>query len=156
MIAVDLKALLARVASEILEESAFLFLEPLEGDAPAWPSGLLVADLPLHHPEETTLRVAVAPEVGSRLAEEILGQASPGEDGKKRALDALAEVANMTGGLFLERFLGPDEDWELGLPEVRSMEKGEYLEESKRSVSRVLLSDEEGSLVEVSLFTRME
>lgn len=153
-----LKDILSTVTSGILEKSAFLFAEP--EDAPStretWPEEVLAVDLVFRAQKKARLRIASVPQVGMRLAEEILGTDPGDPEARRDSEDALGEVTNMTAGKLVTRLFGPDGTWELGLPRVRTLAAGDYLEERKNVVACVLLLDEDSRPIEICLFEEGE
>ncbi len=150
-----LEDLLASAASEVLEETAFLFTRRMESpsDPETWPEEILVADLLLHTLLPSRIRVAVTPEIGLHLAEEILGESLGNrQEALGQVKDALGEVLNMVSGILAERLLGPGGAWELGVPRVRPMSPSEYLLQRRRAQACALLAEEDLGILEISLF----
>ncbi len=156
MLTAELKEALASSVSQVLEEEAFLFLEPLESasSVETWPREILFAKLKVETEFFGEIGIATSLEVGIKLAEGILGTGSEEGNILESAGDALGEVANVSAGVFLDRVMGANGTWELGLPEVRVTGAEDYLREREGASFVTLFEDEEGNLVELTFFRR--
>lgn len=110
--------LLSRVTRQVLEEAAFVFLEPADSPPPFKEGEIVSGRIALHGPAgDGELLVATSGEVSQTLAANLLGL-DPGEDGAAhQAEDALGEIVNIIAGALLEQLYG-DAPYSLGLPAV--------------------------------------
>ena len=156
MLTAELKEALSSSVSQVLEEEAFLFLEPLESasSVQTWPQEILFVKLSIETDFHGEIGIATSLDVGMKLAEEILGVGSGEEDPMETAGDALGEVANVSAGVFLDSVMGANGTWELGLPEVQITGSEHYLRERESASFVTLFEDEEGNRMELTFFLR--
>lgn len=102
---------LALSLAETLEQMAFMLVEPAA--EPLAEAPRLWARLPLVQPLPGILGVEVDEELAARLLAEATGQ--PGGD-PALLRDTVSELANTLAGRFLHKRLGPDMEFQLGLP----------------------------------------
>ncbi len=110
--------LLGEILGEVLQEAAFLFVEPAE-EAPAWPDRVLVAEIAFESLRGGTLRLLAPPAVGIELAANMLGADPADPEAEENGRAALSEILNMLGGTFVTRWFGTKVPSQLGLPSVR-------------------------------------
>jgi len=102
---------LALALAETMEQMAFMLVDPAEGTLAEAPR--LWARLPLVQPLAGILGVEVDEELAARLLAGATGQTG-GDPALLR--DAVSELANTLAGRFLHKQLGPDTEFQLGLP----------------------------------------
>lgn len=138
--------LLARAAGQSLEEAAFVLTEPVE-EPPEWDGPVDVVELGFTGPASGRLLMAAPRRFGCELASNLLGVDPEDAAVNGRGSEALAEMANIVGGVLMEALFGPDTLTRLGLPEVRRVEgpvADAMLSATRRRVS--LLADDEHRL----------
>lgn len=102
--------LLERCARRVLEDAAFLFLEPgRAGETP------LAASIELGPPVAAVLTLATTSEVAAQIVENMLGSAE-GLDPAAGGAEALCELANIVGGALGRELCGSGEVCIVGLP----------------------------------------
>ena len=109
--------LLGEILGEVLQEAAFLFVEPAE-EAPAWPDRVLVAEIAFESLRGGTLRLLAPPAVGIELAANMLGADPADPEAEENGRAALSEILNMLGGTFVTRWFGTKVPSQLGLPQA--------------------------------------
>lgn len=109
---------LTRVFTEVLEQLAFMFVEPADiGEAPA-PPDPVSANMSFRGPCAGTVTMAVPREMAPVLAANVLGLDPEDEMGAQAARDALKELLNVTCGNLLTAIVGDEPIFDLTVPEV--------------------------------------
>lgn len=107
-------ALLTEILGQILQESAFIFAEPVE-EPQTWQGSVLTARIAFESTRGGTLRLVTTPAASAEIAANMLG-IEPGEEADANGRAAVAELLNVLGGAFLTRYFGTAVPSQLGLP----------------------------------------
>lgn len=131
---------LAEGLAQVLEDAAFLFTEPMPEPLPAarWPSEVVTARLRFVGPVCGTMALRAPLSLCSVAAEDMTGQDADAGAGA----EVLGELLNMAAGVTLAGVFGPDDAWELGVPEVRVGAPAEVGDAQGADVWVGLLSDD--------------
>jgi len=117
--------LLSQVTSQVLEEAAFIFLEPAELPPP-FAGELLEGRIQLRGPTgEGELVLATSREVSQALAAHLLGLEPGEETTAAQAPDALGEIVTIIAGALIEQLFGSTPG-SLGLPEVATVDPADH------------------------------
>jgi len=109
--------MLADILGTVLEETAFMLVEPAEVPS-AWEGPVLLSTLAFESVGSGTLRLLAAEGAGVELASSMLGT-NPGDpEAQEHGRAAISEVLNVVGGVFLTRFFGSKVPSQLGLPQT--------------------------------------
>jgi two-component system, chemotaxis family, chemotaxis protein CheY len=111
------KGLLADLASNALEECAFVMAKPTD-DAFGWSEDVVYATIGFDGPRDGDLVIAAHHDMGAELAASMLGVDPDDPDVEESVASALAEVANILCGVVVAQIFGSDAPCRLGLPEV--------------------------------------
>ncbi|BDG07984.1 chemotaxis protein CheX [Anaeromyxobacter paludicola] len=111
--------LLADQTARVLEEAAFVFLEP-DDRPPAWTDEVVVARLSWTGAGDGELTLAAAPALAAELAANLLGE-EDAEAAAGRADEAVGELLNMLAGALLGELCGAGTPAVLGLPRVERL-----------------------------------
>jgi hypothetical protein len=106
---------LSEVLGQVLEDAAFVFVEPAD-EPEAWGPPVLAASLAFESVQGGTLRITAAPAAGVELAANMLGVDPADPEAAEHGLAALAEILNVVGGAFVTRYFGTAVPSQLGLP----------------------------------------
>jgi len=109
--------LLQQVASQVLEECAFLCTESSSEPA-AWPEQVARASLEFCGPRAGRLELYATRELAMAVAADMLGIEPDDPEAAHLADGALAELTNVIGGLLVAKLFGTDHLCELGIPMV--------------------------------------
>lgn len=113
--------LLADVLGTVLQDSAFIFAEPVE-EVPEWPSPIYSAELAFESVRGGVLRLSTPPRGAVEVAANMLGIDPADPEAESQSRSALAEVLNVVGGAFVTRFFGTKVPSQLGLPHTEVLE----------------------------------
>jgi two-component system chemotaxis response regulator CheY len=108
-------ALLCETAAATLEECVFMVAQP-SALAPVWPREVVRATIGFDGPLRGILGIVTTVELAEELALSMMGTMSGATDAA--AEGALAELANIVGGVLVERLFGREATVHLGLPAV--------------------------------------
>ena len=109
--------LLADVLGAVLQDSAFIFAEPME-EEPEWTPPVFAAEIGFESVRNGVLRLVTNPRGAVEVAANMLG-VDPGDpEAEAQGRSALAEILNVVGGAFLNRFFGGKVPSQLGLPKT--------------------------------------
>jgi hypothetical protein len=110
-------ALLTDVLGNVLQDSAFMFVEP--SDEPAeWGDRVFTASLTFESERSGTLRLNMAVPVGVELAANMLGTEVDDPEAEENGRAAVSEVLNVIGGSFVTRYFGTKVATQLGIPKA--------------------------------------
>jgi hypothetical protein len=113
--------LLAEVLGSVLQDSAFMFAEPIE-EPEGWHRPVFSAQLAFESVRGGLLRLTTPPRGAVEIAANMLG-VDPGDpEAEVQARSALAEVLNVVGGAFVTRYFGTKVPSQLGLPHTEVLE----------------------------------
>jgi hypothetical protein len=107
--------LLAEVLGSVLQDSAFIFAEPVDDPEP-WALPVFAAELAFDSVRGGVLRLVTTPRGSIEIAANMLGVDASEAEAEEQARSALAEVLNVVGGAFVTRFFGTKVPSQLGLP----------------------------------------
>jgi hypothetical protein len=113
--------LLADVLGTVLQDSAFIFAEPVE-EAPEWGAPVYSAELAFESVRGGVLRLTTPPRGAVEVAANMLGIDPTDPEAEAQSRSALAEVLNVVGGAFVTRFFGTKVPSQLGLPHTEVLE----------------------------------
>jgi hypothetical protein len=126
--------MLADVLGTVLQDSAFMFAEPVE-EPESWALPLLTAEIAFESLRGGVLRLSTPPRGAIEIAANMLG-VDPGDpEAETQARSALAEVLNVVGGAFVTRFFGTRVPSQLGLPHTEVLEA---VPERRRTCATIL------------------
>ena len=140
--------LLGDVLGRVLEEAAFVFVEPAEEAPPEGP--LLRAQLRYVGRHAGELSLVMSERFAATVAASILGEEEGGEELTGDDRDALGEVLNMVAGVLAVELFGEDSRCALGLPVVARLAAEEHRRELAAADAVALLMDEGGQRVALS------
>jgi CheY-specific phosphatase CheX len=111
---------LAEVFCEIVEQMAFMFVEPIEAEEEAAPAPLksVLAHLKFDGEFSGKLSLAVPVDMCAELAANMLGEEADDPDAISKGTDALKELLNVLCGNLLTAFAGEEPVFDLGVPEI--------------------------------------
>lgn len=109
---------LDQVFTEVLEQLAFMFVEPLEIDCPAIPSELVVASMSFRGPVSGQLILTVPRAMAPVLTANVLGMDPDDEAITQVPYDAFKELLNVTCGNVLTAIAGDEPVFDLSVPEI--------------------------------------
>jgi chemotaxis protein CheY-P-specific phosphatase CheC len=109
--------LLTDVLGTVLQDSAFMFVEPSE-EPPEWGEKVFTASLTFESERSGTLRLNMAVPVGVELAANMLGTEIDDPEAEENGRAAVSEVLNVIGGSFVTRFFGTKVATQLGIPKA--------------------------------------
>lgn len=107
--------LLTEILGSVLQDTAFMFVEPAEGPA-GWGDQVFTATLAFESLKGGLLRLTMAVPVAVELAANMLGCDVSDPEAAENGRAAVAEVLNIIGGAFVTRFFGTKVPSQLGLP----------------------------------------
>jgi hypothetical protein len=114
-------AMLADILGTVLEDTAFMLVEPAEVPT-AWAGPALRSTLDFESVRSGRLRLTLDEPAGVELASSMLGTAPADPVAQQNGLAAVSEVLNVVGGVFLTRFFGSKVPSQLGLPQTGQAE----------------------------------
>ena len=109
--------LLTDILGTVLQDSAFMFVEPSEEPA-AWGEKVFAATLAFESVKGGTLRLTMALPVGVELAANMLGTEIDDPEAEENGRAAVSEILNVIGGAFVTRYFGTKVPSQLGLPQA--------------------------------------
>ncbi len=140
-------AAIAEIAVQVLEEMTYIFAEPV-GRPGGWRDELIVARLPFSKEKQGALFIAAAKDICHEITANMLGVEPDDPQIPARSPDAVGELANIIGGVLMERMYGSEGAGQLGIPEVKIMDPKE-LPQPKENDARVFFLDEEERRIDV-------
>jgi len=140
------------VFCDVLENQAFMFGEPVDGDSVSPPAtDLVIAMISFRGPRSGRLEVAVSREMCGEIAANVLG-VDPGDvPSEADQEDALKELLNVVCGHFLTELGGPDAVFDLSTPAVRTTDGTEWASLIDDGEVAAVLVDEHTALLRVGL-----
>ena len=145
--------LLEEVTSEVLGETAFIFVEALDNE-PDWDEGeLLETRLTFSGDAQGELLFACNPALGIEFAANLLGL-EPGEDQEIEAQsgDAIGEVLNIIAGPLLSAWLGDQAVCDIGPPSGAVVAPETHRERLAGATCSLAMETEEGLPLELAVF----
>jgi hypothetical protein len=109
--------LLTDILGTVLQDSAFMFVEPSEEPA-EWGEKVFAATLAFESVKGGTLRLTMALPVGVELAANMLGTEIEDPEAEDNGRAAVSEILNVIGGAFVTRYFGTKVPSQLGLPQA--------------------------------------
>jgi len=109
--------LLTDILGSVLQDSAFMFVEPSEEPA-EWGEKVFAATLAFESVKGGTLRLTMALPVGVELAANMLGTEIDDPEAEENGRAAVSEILNVIGGAFVTRYFGTKVPSQLGLPQA--------------------------------------
>ncbi len=109
--------LLTDILGTVLQDSAFMFVEPAEEPA-EWGEKVFTATLAFESVKGGVLRLTMALPVGVELAANMLGTEIDDPEAEENGRAAVSEILNVIGGAFVTRFFGTKVPSQLGLPQA--------------------------------------
>jgi hypothetical protein len=110
--------LLTDILGTVLQDSAFMFVEPAE-EAVVWGPQVFTATLAFESVRGGTLRLNMDMGVGVELAANMLGTEATDPEAVENGRAAVSEILNVIGGSFVTRFFGTKVPSQLGLPQAQ-------------------------------------
>ncbi|MCP4601419.1 MAG: chemotaxis protein CheX [Proteobacteria bacterium] len=118
---------LMKTTIETLEETAFIFTEPVDDAPPPWAEEkVFEARLEFSGDFSGTLMIAATSEPITELTANLLGTEPDDPDTLAKRSDAFGEILNIIGGVVVENWFGTAADIQLGIPMVRILTVGDY------------------------------
>ncbi|MFO0580787.1 MAG: chemotaxis protein CheX [Anaeromyxobacter sp.] len=114
--------LLADVLGSVLQDSAFIFAEPVDEPEP-FAAEVFAAELAFDSVRGGVLRLVTTPRGCVEIAANMLGLDASEAEAQDQARSALAEVLNVVGGAFVTRFFGTKVPSQLGLPATQVLDR---------------------------------
>ena len=109
--------LLTDILGTVLQDSAFMFVEPAEEPA-EWGEKVFAATLAFESVKGGLLRLTMALPVGVELAANMLGTEITDPEAEENGRAAVSEILNVIGGAFVTRYFGTKVPSQLGLPQA--------------------------------------
>jgi len=109
--------LLTDILGTVLQESAFMFVEP-DQEPVEWAPQVFAATLAFESVRGGTLRLTAALPVGVALAANMLGTDPTDPEAIENGRAAISEILNVIGGAFVTRYFGTKVPSQLGLPQA--------------------------------------
>jgi hypothetical protein len=109
--------LLTDILGTVLQDSAFMFVEPSEEPA-EWGEKVFTATLAFESVKGGVLRLTMALPVGVELAANMLGTEIEDPEAEENGRAAVSEILNVIGGAFVTRYFGTKVPSQLGLPQA--------------------------------------
>jgi hypothetical protein len=109
--------LLTDILGNVLQESAFMFVEP-DQEPVEWGDKVFAATLAFESVRGGTLRLTMAVPAGVELAANMLGTEASDPEAEENGRAAVSEILNVIGGAFVTRFFGTKVPSQLGLPQA--------------------------------------
>lgn len=109
--------LLTDILGTVLQDSAFMFVEPAEEPA-EWGEKVFTATLAFESVKGGMLRLTMALPVGVELAANMLGTELDDPEAEENGRAAVSEILNVLGGAFVTRYFGTKVPSQLGLPQA--------------------------------------
>ena len=109
--------LLTDILGTVLQDSAFMFVEPAEEPA-EWGEKVFAATLAFESVKGGVLRLTMALPVGVELAANMLGTEITDPEAEENGRAAVSEILNVIGGAFVTRYFGTKVPSQLGLPQA--------------------------------------
>lgn len=131
------KQVVAEVVCNVLEQMAFMFGDPMELDEISEADGEgVLARMQFKGPFTGSMTLAAPEELCPMLAENMLGVEPDDDRAQEKAHDALKELLNVCCGNVLTSLAGEEPVFDLTVPEVRSLDAGEWqaIVEDERNV----------------------
>jgi len=144
---VELLDLLEGMSQSVLQDAAFVFVEPAEEPYPEWTDTVLEAAIDYCGPGEGELHLMASSGFARGLAANMLGLEPDDPEVESQGPDALAEMLNTICGAFVAEAFGTDVVCDLGIPAVSEITP-ESVERrhSVAALSLVYMTDEEQRL----------
>jgi hypothetical protein len=140
--------LLADVLGTVLQDSAFIFAEPV-AEAPRWASPIYSAELAFESVRGGVLRLTTPPRGAVEVAANMLGIDPSDPEAEAQSRSALAEVLNVVGGAFVTRYFGTKVPSQLGLPHTEVLD---VLPDRRRTcVATLMLESGDPVMLELDL-----
>lgn len=137
--------LLHRVASQVLEDAAFLLTEI--GDAEPPPSEVRNATVAFSGPQRGLVRLSASEDLLRQLTADMLGVEPDDQNAAEQSGSALAELTNILAGALVAELFGTATFCKLGVPELSKPSKSS-LDRAHCAITRV---DMEGRTLAVEL-----
>jgi hypothetical protein len=132
---------LAQTIAQILEDAAFIFVEPTDMVAPD-EAPLVVARVEVFGMAPASLVLAVPPSMGVEIAANLLGAEPDDPDAGARAADAVGEILNMMSGALSARCSTDGKPWTFGTPVTTTAAGSSLNDLDFASCGAVLITDE--------------
>jgi len=142
--------MLEGIISVALEEVAFLFVQPSEGEA-KWNGRIIQADIMFSGPCNGKLVFALDPQLGVEIASNMIGSDIDETETEAKSLSACSELLNIMGGMVLEKLFGNNPDYRLGLPSVKFESPEIYESDFSQAESSIVLNTDDGRRVDLSI-----
>lgn len=140
----DLSTSLRQTACEVLEETAFVFAEPMESSI-SWKTAMIEVSIAFSGPVQGVMTLAATSEFGSSLAANFLG-VEPEELAEGEDEGSLAELSNILMGVVAEQWFSSAQ-CDFGLPKVRRLTPAEHeVTRAAATFSLSLETDEDENL----------
>lgn len=144
----DLTTLLADVATDVLEQQAFAFVEPCFDMQPETPKApILCLSISYQGPTCGKLTLWMPHHLSIDLAINILGTDNNDDFAKEDAPDAMKEVLNVICGQMLTSAYGVHEVFSLSIPTCQNLSETEWETAKKRAHVVELYVDDEPILL---------
>ncbi len=133
---------LTRVFTEVLEQLAFMFVEPPDSDFAPAPPDPVSANMSFRGPFSGIVTLAVPREMAPVLAANVLGLDPGDELGLQAARDALKELLNVICGNVLTAIAGDEPVFDLTVPDVEDFTAEAWDELADRPGTVYCIADE--------------
>ncbi len=144
--------LFQQVVMETLEEAAFVFTEPSEGNLPWSEDKVLEARLDYGGEATGTLMMAATTDSLMEIASNLLGVEPDEPDVETKQADAFGEMLNIIGGVLVEAWFGAESEVQLDVPKLRTIPVTEYEQQLKDREMILSLVTEEGERIDAVAF----
>jgi len=146
----EYREILSEVSVTVLEDAAFLFVEPTARNI-TWNGEVIEANLSLTGPRSALLTLAATKELGIELAANLLGlDEDEASSIEKPAEASLAEMLNMIAGPLAAEWFGSDIDCKIGVPTTVTKTGSSLKRKTDAESCSVILVTDEGDPIELT------
>ena len=131
---------------QVLEEMAFVFVEPIDDDKNRWSNKAVRSHLSFSGPCKGYINFITEPEFCFNLAANLLGVEPDDEEVGSKSFDALGELTNVFGGVLMEKLFGNDKVCNLGIPVVENLNSMGQLDQESHVWKISFIDDEENRI----------
>ncbi len=145
---------LTQAVSQMLEETAFLFVEEPDVTVSSWEDeNVLDAKIRFHGPNSGFIDLAVDEQFAVELAANLLGIDPLSDQASRTAKDAFGELVNILCGVLLEKWFPDDSAYGMDVPNVRSLPAEAYENETNVARVKLTLVTDEGKRIDTVIFS---
>ncbi|HPQ71126.1 MAG TPA: chemotaxis protein CheX [bacterium] len=133
--------MICEAVSQVLADMAFIFTEPAPAHLP-WNDDVLTAHLPFAGRQRGTLILSTTTSLCAEIAANLLGSDAAADYDPGHFCDSWGEIANVVGGVLMEKAYGTNLICHLGIPQVSPPREEAQIELPRTALYVSLLDDE--------------